>query len=82
MNIFNTVKMTKNEKQMLTKLYDYLDMSTDAEAVSNDILFGYLTDTTDARGNDFLWYLDENHDVAINLKTGDIIANASDILIG
>lgn len=81
MNIFNTVKMTKNEKQMLTKLYDYLGMNTDAEAVSNDIMFGYLTDTTDS-GNDYLWYMDENHDAAINLKTGDIIANASDILIG
>lgn len=45
----------------ITKLYKEIGF----EDVLNDIEHDYLTENTCRNGRDVLWYIDENHNVAI-----------------
>lgn len=82
MDITNTIHFSDDEMRQIKKLYDLMGKELTQEALSTDVMWGYLTYTGDENGNDYIWYLDELYDVAINVQTGVVCYNASEKLIG
>ena len=59
------------EQQRAIELYNSVGMNTDfmLEDYNNDLLT--INDGSD--GNKYLWYMDDNYDIAINIETGEIV---------
>lgn len=82
MDITNTIHFSDDEMRQIKRLYSLMGKELTTEALSEDVMFGYLTETEDEDENVFIWYLDELYDVAINVQTDDVCYNASEKLIG
>ncbi|HPZ24182.1 MAG TPA: hypothetical protein PLC25_05025 [Bacilli bacterium] len=67
----------ENYKKEIDTLYDYLDL--DVESVQTDIDNDYLTINKGKDGQDYLYYLDESKDVALNIATGKIITDLEEL---
>lgn len=59
------------EQKRAIELYNSVGMNTDLilEDYNNDLLT--INDGSD--GNKYLWYMDDNYDIAINIATGEIV---------
>lgn len=62
----------------LAKLYDYLGFDL-LESLSDDVTCGDLTENTGRDGDDYFWYFDGVMDVAIKIKSGEIITDEDEI---
>ena len=67
----------KNYKKEIDTLYDYLDL--DVESAEEDYNNNYLTINKGKDGQDYLYYLDESKDVALNIATGKIITDLEEL---
>ena len=67
----------ENYKKEIDTLYDYLDL--DVESVQTDIDNDYLTINEARDGQDYLYYLDESKDVALNIATGKIVKETEEL---
>ena len=67
----------ENYKKEIDTLYDYLDL--DVESAEEDYNNNYLTINKGKDGQDYLYYLDESKDVALNIATGKIIADLEEL---
>ena len=59
--------------EAITELYDHI--ARDLSHVEDDYYNDTLTINTGRDGENYAWYLDDTHDVAINLNTFDIIGS-------
>lgn len=62
----------------LKALYDYLDMDIMVN-IEQDLKSGYLTENTGRDGNDYYWYSDEHNNVAVNIKTCEVVTDDAEI---
>ena len=69
--------MLKEYKERAEQLYNYMDH--DPQYIEEDCEHDYLTNNTGRDGRDYLWYLDENKSVAIDILTGEIIDDETKI---
>ena len=69
----------ENYKKEIDTLYDYLEFDNNGRDVTPDIKNGYLTINEGKDGQDYLYYLDESKDVALNIATGKIITNKDEL---
>jgi len=67
----------ENYKKEIDTLYDYLDL--DVESAEEDYNNNYLTINKGKDGQDYLYYLDESKDVALNIATGKIITDLEEL---
>ena len=67
----------KNYKKEIDTLYDYMDL--DVECIPEDIDNDYLTINEARDGQDYLYYLDDNKEVALNIETGKIITDLEEL---
>lgn len=61
------------KKELIKKLYDYLNFDYDESSIENDIKHDYLTDNRGRDGVLYYWYYDGTYEAAINTETGEII---------
>ena len=73
----NKISLEK-ERELINKLYHYLEHDHDADLIENDIEYDYLTCNTGRDKKDYFWYLDENNSVAIDMD-GNIIDEEKNI---
>ena len=67
----------ENYKKEIDTLYDYMDL--DVESVQTDIDNDYLTINEARDGQDYLYYLDEDKEAALNIKTGKIAKETEEL---
>ena len=70
---------SEKEMELLENLYDYINR--DINALKQDISCNRLTFTLDSDYKEYLWYLDEKKDVAIDMN-GKIIENTENLTLG
>lgn len=61
----------------ITELYNHMEVNK--ETIENDWEHDYLTINTGRDGKDYIWYLDDKKNAAINLSNGEIIDNEQEI---
>ncbi len=47
--------------------------------IEQDIKSGYLTENAGRDGNDYYWYSDEHNNVAVNIKTCEVVTDDAEI---
>jgi hypothetical protein len=67
----------ENYKKEIDTLYDYMDL--DVECVPEDIDNDYLTINEARDGQDYLYYLDDNKEVALNIETEKIVKETEEL---
>ena len=67
----------ENYKKEIDTLYDYLDL--DVESAEEDYNNNYLTINKGKDGQDYLYYLDDNKEVALNIETGKIVKETEEL---
>lgn len=77
--------INKEYLQAAINLYDYMDYTNVAydellDTINEDWECNYLTDHDGKDGKVYLWYLDENHSVAICVNDNTIISDERDII--
>ena len=63
----------EDTKAVIIKLYNHVGIPTEEDSIIEDEENSYLTLNVGRDGKDYFWYVDENHSVAINIETKEII---------
>lgn len=78
MSPLNSNVSCEHEFQLIFKLYDYMSYELDYDTLENDIKHDYLSCNTGRDKQDYYWYVDELHCIAIDLQ-GSIFDYDNDV---
>ena len=70
------VEEFKKYESVIKYLYDEISYSYDKEDILEDIKHDYLTLNIGRDNETYIWYMDENKSIAINVKNKKILTNA------
>lgn len=59
--------------------YNYKSNKELEEIIQKDIEKGYLTINKGKNNSEYIWYMDENNNLAINLKTEELITDEKEL---
>ena len=59
--------------------YDYKSNKELEEIIQKDIEKGYLTINKGKNNSEYIWYMDENNNLAINIETEELITDEKEL---